>query len=102
MEERDGRVVAGWDVDTGVALVDLQRRKWMRLLYCGPSCGYDDAAWIDDDTAVVAGYEEQFSPLCPSRSDCVVRPYLWVYMLSANSLTWYVGPAVQKQALAAR
>ncbi len=99
MEERDGRVVAGWDVDAGVALVDLSRKKWMRLLYCGPSCGYDDAMWIDNDTFVVVGYYEDISSRCPGRSDCVVQPYLWLYRVSANTVTWYVGPAVPKEAL---
>jgi hypothetical protein len=53
--EENGGLEAEWDVDEAVALVDLRRRLSIRLLFCGTSCGFDDAAWIDQNTFVVTG-----------------------------------------------
>ncbi len=46
------KLIAAFDVDTAVELVDVQGKIRRRLAFCGPACSFDDAAWLANDILV--------------------------------------------------
>jgi len=56
-ERSDDGIEVMSDVDQGVALIDMKKKTWTRLLFCGPSCGFQDAVWLDTETIAVVGSE---------------------------------------------
>ena len=96
LTEAQGRVEAESDVDAAVVLVDLRRRLSMGLLFCGTPCGFDDAVWVDNDTFVVTGWSEQWDTCGEGDPRCTYVALLWVYHLSANRVSKYIGPQVRR------
>ena len=96
--EEGGKLHAGLDVDSGVALADLKNNTWKRLMFCGTPCHFDDAAWINNDVFVVVGeseyYEENY---CLNNNPCPRVATLHVFDLSTNVVTLYYGPPIEKE-----
>lgn len=68
--------------DTEVALVDLTKKERRRILYFGPAVGIDDAAWIDAETFIIAGHDEETGNvrIQGTRSE----PVIWLFRLREN------------------
>ena len=102
--EEDGRVMAGFDVDSGVAIVDLRDNTWRQVLFCGTQCSFEDAAWIDTDRFLVVGsvifWPEDGRPDCPEPAEegakrSCVAPALYVVDLAKNTVSSYLGPTTK-------
>jgi len=81
--------------DTAVAVVDLTRKTWRRLLFCGTPCGFDGAAWLSADVLVVVGYAEPpGGPTCasPRSATCPSTPLLWLFDFSRDVRAQYEAP----------
>lgn len=95
--EEDGKIQAGLDVDSGVALADLTNKTWKRLMFCGTPCHFDDAVWINDDVFVVVGESEYYEGnSCMDGNPCPHVATLDVFDLSNNTVTHYYGPPIEK------
>ena len=102
--EQDGKIVAGFEPDSGVALVDLNEKTWKRLLFCGTPCGFQDVTWIDNDTFAVVGSSvyDQAGQLAhctetdedSSRGFCTI-PMLYIFDLARNVRSTYTAPATR-------
>ncbi len=83
------KLVAAFDVDSAMELVDVEGKVRRRLGFCGPVCTFDDAVWLANDVLVVAGAHEDEH--CQS-SPCGWYPDLFLYDLSRRTTTHYAGP----------
>ncbi len=92
----NGRIRAAFDIDSGVALIDLRSKEYKRLLYCGTPCGWDEARWLDNHSFVVAGSEEDasYKNVPGTRFNPGHLPTLHLFDLSKNEVTWYKGSPV--------
>jgi hypothetical protein len=80
------------DVDSEVALVDLEAGLMKRVLFCGTPCSFDGARWIATDVFLVTGDSEyQFRPWRGG-------PMVYVVDLGRSRLETYRGPAVDSLA----
>lgn len=73
----EGKKVEGGEPDSEAALLDFTSKKRIRLLYFGPSYGFTDAAF-ENNNIIIGGYERI--------SDEKWRPMFWVIDLGANSV----------------
>ncbi len=80
------KLVAAFDVDSAVELVEIGGKVRRRLGFCGPGCTFDDAAWLTNDVLVVVGAHEDEH--CTS-SPCGWFPDLFFYDLSRRTTTHY-------------
>ncbi|MBK9018304.1 MAG: hypothetical protein IPM82_32020 [Saprospiraceae bacterium] len=72
-------------LDCEVALYGSTTSQKTRLLFCGGSCQFEDAVWIDDDRLIVAGSS--------SEVDKKSHPMLWGVKLSTRSVYRFMHPA---------
>lgn len=97
--ENNGKTHAGWDIDSGVAIVYLKEGKYKRLIYGGPSSRFDGGLWIDNNTFIITGQGEYLADQKTIDGKVVNRwtytATLKVYNLSKDSVTGYVGPEVE-------
>jgi|GEM_PF-2798925 len=75
-------------LDNEVALYGSTTNKKTRLLFCGSSCQFEDAAWINDDKLIVAGSS--------SEVDKKNHPMLWGIQLSTRSVFRFMHPVEVK------
>ncbi len=87
--KENGKLVAAFDVDSAVELVDVEGKVRRRLGFCGSVCTFDDAAWVTNDVLVVVGAHEDEH--CTS-SPCGWFPVLSLYDLLRKTTTHYAGP----------
>ncbi len=80
------KLVAAFDVDSAVELVEIGGKVRRRLGFCGPGCTFDDTAWLTNDVLVVVGAHEDEH--CQS-SPCGWYPDLFLYDLSRRTTTQY-------------
>jgi len=98
MHTENGEVRAGFDVDSYVRIVDVENNLFADELFCGPSCSYEDVAWIDNASFVLVGSEEVYEE---SLSDGTAEdgglrvPMLWLFDLENKTVTLYVGEKVK-------
>ncbi len=82
----------GFGPDQGVMLVDLKKREGKMVLFTGPSGGYNEAFWLDDETFLVAGYKE-----CSLEEEIYYLPLLIILSLPRNEAIQFVGPKVTEK-----
>jgi hypothetical protein len=59
LRNKNGRVTAmQGDPDSQINLIDLKNKTSQRIFFTGPSAAFWDAKWIDDNSILVAGTEE--------------------------------------------
>src|SRR5712691_8203670 len=58
-ERQADRIESLSDADQGVALIDMKKKTWTRLLFCGTGCSFQDAAWLDGDTLAIVGSTDE-------------------------------------------
>lgn len=93
LSEENGVLWAVFDVDTGVALVDLKNKKYIELLFSGPSGGgFDEAFWLDNHTFAIAGAEMR-----QKKETYVYVPTLAIYNLMNSRAVVYSGPGVSEE-----
>ncbi len=86
MKEHE-KLVAAFDVDSAVELIDVEGKKRRRLGFCGPGCTFDDAVWLANDVLVVVGaHEDEHCTSAP----CGWFPDLFLYDLSRKTTTHYM------------
>jgi len=81
------------DVDQGIALIDMKKKTWTRLLFCGPSCGFQDAAWLDAETIAVVGFEthDREEP-CTEDKPCLTSATATIIDLRRGRILAFEGP----------
>ena len=93
LEEKDGKIVEGYDVDSSVKLIDVKTNKFKQILTCGTPCGFNDAVWIDNNSFVILGQtrgKKGFDD-CKIYEECQ-SPLLYVFDLRNNDYVLYQGP----------
>jgi hypothetical protein len=92
LEEKDGKIIEGYDVDSRVLLIDVKTNKFKQILTCGTPCGFNDAVWIDDNSFVVLGQSRGSKKVdeCKIYEECQ-SPLLYVFDLKNNKYTSYHG-----------
>lgn len=94
-ETRFSGIVAGFADEKGVRLIDLSTNRTMWLGQCDASCGFHDATWLANDSAVVAGYTIDYDdPNCPASRLCRSIPQILMYDFSRRSAMIFQGPGV--------
>lgn len=94
-ETRFSGIVAGFADDRVARLIDLTANRTMWLGQCDASCGFHDAAWLADESAVVAGYAMDYDdPNCPKNRTCRSMPQILMYDFSRRSVMIFQGPSV--------
>jgi len=94
-ETRTSGIVAGFADDRVVRLIDLTANRTMWLGQCDASCGFHDATWLANDSAVVAAYTIDYDdPNCPTSRMCRSIPQLLMYDFSRRSGLLFQGPAI--------
>src|SRR2546426_2426414 len=94
-ETRTSGIVAGFADDGVVRLIDLTANRTMWLGQCDASCGFHDAMWLANDSAVVARDAIDYDdPSCPSSRMCRSIPQLLMYDFSRRSGLLFQGPAI--------
>lgn len=84
--EKDGKIeLAAQSLESEVALYGMAANKKLRLLFCGPACHFEDAAWVDDDLLIVAGSSSEVNQKN--------HPMLWGIKLSTRSVYRFMHPA---------
>ncbi len=73
------------NLDSEVAIYGKTAGKKLRLLFCGSSCGFEDAAWIDDDRLLVVGTSNEVGGKN--------HPMVWGIRLSTRSVYRFMHPA---------
>ena len=91
MSKQNGDILAGFDVDNSVFLIDQKLSRQRSMLFSGPSGGTHEAAWLWNNGFVVAGYGEG-QPKEGCRGGYTQRPSLYLVSIPRNSLTPYIGP----------
>src|SRR3989449_5405124 len=91
MSKQNGAILAGFDVDNSVFLIDRKMSRQRSMLFSGPSGGTHEAIWLWNDGFVVAGYGEG-QPKEGCRGGYTQRPSLYLVSIPRNSLTPYIGP----------
>ncbi|RRJ89351.1 hypothetical protein EG240_11985 [Paenimyroides tangerinum] len=43
------------DVDQETKLLDIKNRSEKRINFCDPTCGFDEAKWLNDDVLILVG-----------------------------------------------
>jgi hypothetical protein len=76
------------DVDQFVILVDMVKKKAWQVLFTGPSGGYSDLFWLNNDFFIVAGWGE----IRRSRSKIEYAPYISVFDSNSKKGIGYSGP----------
>src|SRR2546428_6695551 len=56
MSKQNGDILAGFDVDNSVFLIDQKLSRQRSMLFSGPSGGTHEAAWLWNNGFVVAGF----------------------------------------------
>src|SRR2546428_5696404 len=56
MSKQNGAILAGFDVDNSVFLIDRKMSRQRSMLFSGPSGGTHEAIWLWNDGFVVAGF----------------------------------------------
>jgi len=65
----------GSEADTEVALIDIKKKKRIRVLFCGTACWPEEAQWIKNDVVYIMGF---------MNVDDMNYPTLWTYEISNN------------------
>lgn len=92
LEEKDGKIIEGYDVDSRVSLIDVKTNKFKQILTCGTPCGFSDAVWIDNNYFIVLGNVRGFiGSECKIYKNCQY-PSLYLFDLLKNKYTLYYGP----------
>lgn len=68
--------------DIEISLVSINDKKRTRLIFLGPGSIIDDAGWIDNETAIIAGRQAQ-----PNGTD--FYRVIWKYHLPTNTFYMY-------------
>ncbi len=90
LQGEGGTLVGSLDFESAVALIELRELLWKRILFCSPACGFHTAAWLSNDTFVVAGYTDH-PPEKLCLAPCQHKPLLWILRLSPGTVTRYEG-----------
>jgi len=94
-ETRFSGIVAGFTDEKVVRLIDLTANRTMWLGQCDASCGFHDAAWLANESAVVAGYALDYDdPNCPASRTCRSMPQILMYDFARRSVMIFQGPGV--------
>ncbi len=94
-ERQDDRIESLFDADQGVALIDMEKGTWTRLLFCGTLCAFHDAAWLDDDALAIVGItHEPKSPEdpCGQSGSCAASATLAIIDLEHRRTRMFRGP----------
>ena len=75
-------IVEGTDPDASVELWDIKVGRAYRMRFCGPSCIYEDAYFLNKDFVVLAGFSEDFET-----NTGAVYPYLELVQVESGE-TW--------------
>lgn len=75
-------IVEGTDPDASVELYDIKEGRGFRMRFCGPSCIYEDAFFLNKGFVVLAGFSEDFEGNIGA-----VYPYLEVVEIESGE-TW--------------
>jgi len=65
----------GSEADTEVALIDIKKKKRIRVLFCGTACWAEEAQWIKNDVVYIMGF---------MNVDDMNYPTLWTYEINNN------------------
>ena len=84
------------EIDSGVSLIDLEKKKRTLLFSCGTVCWFEGAAWLDDETLVVAEMRYVWPATDPI---LVVKTILNVYSMADSKVTVYEGPHMELREL---
>ncbi len=97
MLSRQNQVVKGaFDVDSGLAIINLENDTYEQVLSCGTPCGFDDAVWLDNNKVLVLGYDILYNATSNPDLDSNYSPALWVVDLENKAVYHYTGPTVSK------
>src|SRR5574337_926552 len=92
---RNERTTVGIGTDSAVMLIDLAGHRTMWLGQCDLGCGFQEAVWLANDRAVIAGYEVDLDdPKCPNSRACQTIPELLLYDFTRHVVMIFQGPAV--------
>ncbi len=88
--DEQGRLRLYFEPDQEVMLVDLKKKKGLRLLFFGTCCGaVDDAFWVSNDAFVLAGsLSDETSDSSEARLE---TPTFWFYNLRQGTVRLYSG-----------
>jgi hypothetical protein len=92
---RNERTTVGIGTDSAVMLIDLTAHRTMWLGQCDIGCGFQEAVWLANDRAIIAGYEVDLNDSnCPNIRTCRVVPELLLYDFTRRVVMIFQGPAV--------
>ena len=92
---RNERTTVGIGTDSAVMLIDLTAHRTMWLGQCDIGCGFQEAVWLANDRAIIAGYEVDFNDSnCPNSRACRATPELLLYDFTRHVVMIFQGPAV--------
>jgi hypothetical protein len=92
---RNERTTVGIGTDSAVMLIDLTVHRTMWLGQCDIGCGFQEAVWLANDRAIIAGYEVDLNDSnCPNSRTCRVVPELLLYDFTRHVVMIFQGPAV--------
>ncbi len=81
----DGKIsLEGTSLDSEVSVSGIKPGYRTRVLFCGSSCYFEDAAWLDDNKLVIAGFSDE--------TDKKNHPMLWRIDLKQQSVWRYQFP----------
>ncbi len=92
---RNERTTVGIGTDSAVMLIDLTAHRTMWLGQCDLGCGFQEAVWLANDRAVIAGYEVDFNDSnCPNTRTCRAIPELLLYDFTRHVVMIFQGPTI--------
>ena len=92
---RNEQTIVGIGTDSAVMLIDLTAHRTMWLGQCDLGCGFQEAVWLTNDRAIIAGYEADLNdPKCPNSRACRAIPELLLYDFARHVVMIFQGPAV--------
>ncbi len=91
--EKDGRLIAAFDIDQSITLYDTATSQEMRLVFCGTACSLEDGIWLSNDVIAVVGTSMDWS--CQSTpGPCDWGPMVLMFDFSRKIESIYVGPNI--------
>ncbi|MFA6922878.1 MAG: hypothetical protein WC223_01370 [Bacteroidales bacterium] len=84
LTKKENRLIATFDADTKVYVIDLNNKKSKLLFTSGTIEMYNDCLWIDSDNFALLGSRSEYVNNIES-----FRPFIWIYNIKNNVYNIY-------------
>lgn len=77
------------DIDQAVLLIDIDKKQYNKLTFCGTPCRYEEARWVNDSVLILVGNFEDNNKYNPVTKQSIYFGMMMVIDLNTNTKTLY-------------